>query len=268
MSNDNRIVFDLETKKEFAEVGGYRNVHLLGISVAGVFSYADDQYRAFEEREIDQLEEMISNASLLIGFNNKHFDNQVLQPYFKNVDLSKIPTVDLMEKIEGVVGFRLGLDALARVTLGEQKTSHGLEALKWFREGKIEEIKKYCLQDVKLTKELYEYGLNHGSVLFESRNEGVKAVPARWAESKNGKDIKTILSLALKNKEVVEIDYVSTKSEDGEDARKKRNIEIYHIKGDTIEAFCHLRQDKRNFKIFRILDANVVGTEHKRPTLF
>lgn len=268
MQSDNRIVFDLETKKEFAEVGGYRNTHLLGVSVAGVYNYADGTYRAYEEHELGELENLIAGSNLLIGFNSKHFDNQVLQPYFKKVDLSKVPTLDIMEKIEEVVGFRIGLDALSRVTLGEQKSSHGLEALKWFREGKIEEVKKYCLQDVKLTKELYEYGLNHGSVLFESRTDGVKAVPARWAEAKNGKDIKAILSGALKNKEVVEIDYVSTKAEDGEDTRKKRNIEIYHIKGDTIEAFCHTRNDKRNFKIYRILDANVVGVEHKRPSLF
>ena len=268
MANDNRIVFDLETKKEFAEVGGYRNVHLLGISVAGVYNYTNDSYRAYEEHELGEFEDLIANASLLIGFNSKHFDNQVLQPYFKKVDLSAIPALDIMEKIEQVVGFRIGLDALSRVTLGEQKSSHGLEALKWFREGKIDEVKKYCLQDVKLTKDLYEYGLNHGSVLFESRMEGVKAIPARWAEGKDGKDIKAILSNALKNKEVVEIDYVSTKSEDGEDTRKKRNIEIYHIKGDTIEAFCHIRNDKRNFKIYRILDANVIGSEQKRPSLF
>lgn len=268
MANDNRIVFDLETKKEFAEVGGYRNVHMLGVSVAGVYNYFDSSYRAYEESELGEFEDLVANASLLVGFNNKHFDNQVLQPYFKKVNLSAIPALDIMEKIEEVLGFRIGLDALSRVTLGEQKSSHGLEALKWFREGKIEEVKKYCLQDVKLTKELYEYGLNHGSVLFESRAEGIKAVPARWAESKSGKDIKAILSNALKNKEVVEIDYVSTKAEDGEDARKKRNIEIYHIKGDIIEAFCHTRQDKRNFRIYRILDANVVGTEHKRPALF
>ena len=85
MSNDTRIVFDLETKKEFAEVGGYRNVHLLGVSVAGVYNYSDSSYRAYEEHELGGLEDLIAGASLLIGFNSKHFDNQVLQPYFKKV---------------------------------------------------------------------------------------------------------------------------------------------------------------------------------------
>jgi DEAD/DEAH box helicase domain-containing protein len=96
MTNDNRIVFDLETKKEFAEVGGYRNVHMLGVSVAGVYNYFDGSYRAYEESELGEFEDLIANSSLLIGFNNKHFDNQVIQPYFKKVDISAIPTLDIL----------------------------------------------------------------------------------------------------------------------------------------------------------------------------
>lgn len=268
MTNDKRLVFDVETQKEFAEVGGYRNVHMLGVSVAGVYNYADDSYKAYTEQELPELEKVMGEANLIIGFNTKHFDYQVLQPYFKNLALAQAPTLDLMEKLEAVLGYRPGLGALASATLGEQKSSHGLEALKWFREGKIDEIKKYCLQDVKLTKDIYEYGLNHGSVLFESRVNGLQTVPASWSTDKEKKDIQSVLASAFKNKQVVEIDYVSMKAEDGEEARKKRNIEIYSINKDTVEAFCHTRQDKRYFKIYRVLDAKVVGAGHQRPSLF
>ncbi|MEK9174885.1 MAG: ribonuclease H-like domain-containing protein [Patescibacteria group bacterium] len=268
MQPDKRIVFDVETQKEFAEVGGYRNVHMLGVSVAGVYNYADDSYRAYEEKELPELEKTMAAADLIIGFNTKHFDYQVLQPYFNSLALAQAPTLDLMEKLEAALGYRPGLDALARATLGEQKSSHGLEALKWFREGKIDEIKKYCLQDVKLTKDIYEYGLNHGSVLFESRVSGLQTVPASWSVEKDKKDIKIVLSQAFKNKQMVEIDYVSMKAEDGEEARKKRNIEIYSMNGDTIEAFCHTRQDKRYFKMYRILNAKTVDLTPQRPSLF
>ncbi len=264
----NKLVFDVETQKEFAEVGGYRNVHLLGVSVVGVYNYADDSYKAYEEKDLAELEKVMADSSLIIGFNTKHFDYQVLQPYFKNLVLAQAPTLDLMEKLEAVLGYRPGLDALAHATLGEQKSSHGLEALKWYREGKLEEIKKYCLQDVKLTKDIYEYGLNHGSVLFESRVDGLKTMPASWSTVKDKKDIKSVLAGAFKNKQVVEIDYVSMKAEDGEEARKKRNIEIYAINGDTVEAFCHTRQGKRYFKVYRVLDAKVVEAGHQRPSLF
>src|SRR3989344_1157210 len=248
-----KIVFDLETQKEFSEVGGYRNTHLLSVSVVGVYDYASDSFRAYEERELPELEKIMAAADLIIGFNTKHFDYPVLQPYFKNMVLADLPSLDLMERIEAVLGFRVSLDSLAKNTLGEQKSSHGLEALKWFREGKIEEVKKYCLQDVKLTRDLYEYGLNHGQLMFESRADGLKTIPASWSGAGEEHKILAVLNSAFKNKQPVEIDYVFTKAEDGEDARKKRNIEIYAIKGDTIEAFCHTRQDRRYFKLFRIL---------------
>lgn len=268
MQQDKRLVFDVETQKELAEVGGFRNVHLLGISVVGVYTYADDTYKAYEEKDLPELEKVMADTSLIIGFNTKHFDNQVIQPYFKNFTIADAPTLDLMEKLEAVLGYRPGLGALASATLGEQKSGHGLEALQWYKEGKIDQIKKYCLQDVKLTKEVYEYGLNHGSVLFESRVSGLQTVAASWFNDKEKKDIQAILADAYKNKKLVEIDYVSMKSEDGEEARKKRNIEIYSINKDTIEAYCHTRKDKRYFKIHRILDARVIDEEHKIPSLF
>ncbi len=264
----NKLVFDVETKKEFAEVGGYRNIHMLGVSIAGAYDYAQDKFWAFEESELGQLEDLMAKAELIIGFNIKHFDYPVLQPYFKKINLAGLPTLDIMAELEQVLGFRIGLDALGQSTLGEQKSSHGLEALQWFREGKIEEIKKYCIQDVKLTRDLYEYGLRHGSLMVDTRNNGLKAVPASWGAPESVGNIRAILSQAFHNKEVVQIDYVSTKPEDGETARKIRNIEIYSIKGDTVEAYCHTRQDMRHFKLYRILDAKVIGFNHQRPTLF
>ena len=267
MSAENKIVFDIQTRKQFSEVGGSRNAHLLGVAVVGVYNYTDDSFTAFEESELDRLEELMSQASLVIGFNIKHFDYPVLQPYFKKIALAQLPTLDLMEKLEEAVGFRLGLDALAKSTLGEQKSAHGLEALRWFREGRLDEVKKYCLHDVKLTRDLYEYGLKHGSVLFEAREGGLRTVPAGWAAG-DSNEIRSVLTRAFQNKQVVEIDYVSHKSEDGEEARKKRSIEIYAIKGDTVEAFCHMRQDRRHFKLHRILDARMIELNHQRPTLF
>lgn len=268
MQPDKRLVFDIETQKEFAEVGGYRNVHLLGVSVVGAYNYADDSYKSYEEKDLPELEKVMAGAGLIIGFNTKHFDYPVLQPYFKNLVLASAPTLDLMEKLEAVLGFRPGLDALAQSTLGEQKSAHGLEAIQWFRSGELEKLKEYCLQDVKLTRDLYEYGLNHGSVMFESRTHGLKTIPASWSTDQDKKDIRSILAGAFNNKQIVEIDYVSMKAEDGEEARKKRNIEIYSINGDTIEAFCHTRRDRRYFKLFRILDAKALPSAQQRPSLF
>jgi len=268
MSADKKLVFDIETQKSFEEIGGSLNLPLLGVSVVGVYDYSTDQFLTFEEPELFKLEELMSGASLIIGFNSKYFDYPVLQAYFKRITLERLPTLDLMEQLAQVVGYRVGLDALSKSTLGEQKSSHGLEALKWFKEGRIDEVKKYCLQDVKLTRDLYEYGLKHGSVFFESRTNGLISIAASWGAHQEEPSIRSLLDQAWKEKQIIEIDYVSTRAEDGEDTRKRRQIEIHAIKGDIIEAFCHMRQDKRYFQLRRILDAKLISADHQRPTLF
>lgn len=263
------LVFDIETKKSFDEVGGRNNHHLLGISVIGVYDYLEDKYTAFEEKDVSKFEDLIEKRDLLIGFNTKDFDYKVLQPYLKKITLTNVNSLDLMESIERAAGFRVALNNLAKNTLGEEKSGHGLEALEWLREGRIEDVKKYCLDDVRLTKDLYEYGKKHGSVIFNSRVEGVKTIPALWANiGKKTETVKEILDEALDKKLMVEIDYISSSAKEGEKTRKKREIEIHSIRGGTVEAFCHLRKDTRNFKIWRIVDATIKAEAHTRPTLF
>ena len=155
---DKKIVFDLETKKTFDEVGGYDNTHLLGITVCGVFDYSTGKYRAYQESELAEMEELFSQVDLLIGFNSKSFDNTVLQPYFTNLDLNKIPHLDILEETTRVLGHRLKLESVAQSTLHEGKSGSGLDAIRYHREGDWDNLIKYCLDDVRVTKEVYEYG--------------------------------------------------------------------------------------------------------------
>jgi len=177
-SND--IVFDIETKLSFQEVGGAQNMDKLGISVLGAYFYADEKYRAFEESEIPEFEKIICDLAhkkhgRVIGFNINHFDLPVLQPYI-SWSLKELPSLDLMSDIEQGVGFRVSLDNLAQNTLNAQKSGDGIQALRWYKEGKIDEIKKYCLRDVELTKNLYEHGLKEKGVYFFSKNANNKVL--------------------------------------------------------------------------------------------
>jgi len=36
-----------------------------------------------------------------------------------------------------------------------------------FRQGRIEELKKYCSNDVKITKEVYDYAQKYGKLLYK-----------------------------------------------------------------------------------------------------
>ncbi len=176
-----RIVLDLESQYEFAEVGGRDYAHLLKVSVVGVYSYLQDAFLTFEEHEIPQLEELLKNTDLLVGFNTKFFDYTVLQPYLKEVDLKKIPACDIMEDAVNVLGFRVSLDSVAKATLGTQKSGHGLDAIRYYREGNMEALKKYCLDDVRITRDVFEYGKKHGKILFTSRYQSESGeIPVSW----------------------------------------------------------------------------------------
>ena len=173
------FVFDIETKKSFQEVGGKHNMHLLGVSVVGVYSYADDTFRCYEEKDFPLLEEAFRNATRIIGFNSKHFDVPVLQPHVK-VPLTSVPHLDLMNDIESYLGFRVSLDSLAKMNLGTQKSGHGMDAITWWREGNIEAIKKYCLDDVRITRDIYEFGKKNGHVVAETRTDPRVSIPVSW----------------------------------------------------------------------------------------
>lgn len=180
MSARDIIVFDLETKKEFAEISGRDRADLLGVSVLGAYSYNQDKYFIFEEHELPEFERMLGATGLLVGYNIKHFDIPVLQPYI-SFPLSGIDLLDMIFDPTNGAGFRPKLDNLARTTIGVAKSADGLQALKWYREGKIKEIKDYCLQDVKVTKELFEFGRKNGFVKLISREAaGEITVAVNW----------------------------------------------------------------------------------------
>lgn len=162
----NKIVLDLETQKEFAEVGGRNANHKLRVSLCGVYSYQTDEYFCFDEKNISKLGELLQAVDLVIGYNVRQFDLAVLQPYF-NFPMSDVPVLDILEEVEKVFGHRIRLDAIAQATLGVGKTGSGYNAINLWRQGKVEELKAYCLNDVKLTKEIYDYASANGKLKFQ-----------------------------------------------------------------------------------------------------
>lgn len=178
----NELVLDLETKRSFDEVGGQFNYHLLEISLAGVFDYTKGDFLCFLEDKIGELVERLKAVDRVIGFNIKAFDWKVLQAY-TDFDIGSVKTLDIMDDAFRTVGQRLSLNNIAGATLGVRKSGHGLEAIRLFREGKMEELKRYCLDDVRITRDVYEYGLEHGQIHATSPRDGQKiTIPVKWKE--------------------------------------------------------------------------------------
>jgi len=164
-----KIVFDIETKNSFADVGGQENLKDLEVSVAGVYSYNEDRYYCFDDKELDKLGELLRRANLLIGFSSKRFDLPILEKYFR-FNLSAIAHFDILEELEKKIGRRIGLGVLAEANLNIRKTGDGLEAIELWRSGEIEKLKNYCLQDVKITKEIFDLIRKQGFIWVPERN--------------------------------------------------------------------------------------------------
>lgn len=145
------IVFDIET------IGDIGDLSALKLTVASVYRYETNEYRSFEERELRDLWPLFERAERIIGFNSEHFDLPILQRYYGG-DLSRLPHLDILKVVKQSTGSRFKLNDLAKATLQTEKSADGLKAMEWFNEGRLDLVKKYCEQDVKVTKELYEYG--------------------------------------------------------------------------------------------------------------
>lgn len=158
-----QITLDVETKNIFQEVGN--ETKKLGISYVGLHDSETNEYFGYFEKDLGKMWPLLESADLLIGYNIKSFDYEVLAPYYRG-DLKKFPTIDLLEIVKDILGFRLKLDNLAKATLNRGKIGDGLDAVRYFREGKLEKLAEYCLEDVRITREIFDYAMNNGRLKY------------------------------------------------------------------------------------------------------
>jgi DEAD/DEAH box helicase domain-containing protein len=137
----------------------------LELTVVGIHDSADDSYHCYTQEELGELWPILEQADLLVGFNSDHFDIPILNKYYAG-DLTKIKSIDLLKEVKAVLNRRLRLDNLAEATLGKRKSGNGLEAVKWWEQGLVEKVKAYCLDDVRITKELYDYARKNGALKY------------------------------------------------------------------------------------------------------
>lgn len=188
MAHGDIIVLDLETQKSFEEVGGRDHLGRLLVSIVGIYSYEKDQFVTYSEQELVHLFPVLEEARLIIGFNIKRFDYKVLEPY-RHRGLAHLPTLDILEEAVKVLGHRLRLESLAQATLGRGKAGTGLDAIRYFRQGELEKLKTYCLEDVRVTRDLYEYGKLHKKLLYYDRpGEKVLSLPVQWKDPRPVQD--------------------------------------------------------------------------------
>lgn len=169
------VVLDLETKHTFRE---FDDPQKLGVSVAVIYDYQDQQGKVFFEKDLSKLFPILENTSYIVGYNVRSFDIAVLQHYYPG-KVDNFSCFDILEDIREKIGRRLALNDVISATFGKKKSGHGLMAIDYYKEGKFDELQKYCLDDVMLTKELFEYGVKNGEIFYFTP-QGKGSIKVSW----------------------------------------------------------------------------------------
>jgi DEAD/DEAH box helicase domain-containing protein len=176
----NIVYFDLETQRTANDAGGWDKKRDMGMSVGVTYSTASGQYQIYSEKRVHDLVNELLRADLVVGFNVINFDYEVLMGYTAYDLPSLVPTLDMLVELEKKLGHRLSLDAVATATLGVGKTADGLDAIRWWREGKLLDIAEYCCFDVKVTRLVHEYGRDKKHLFFLDRFQQKRQVETDW----------------------------------------------------------------------------------------
>jgi len=181
------VVLDLETQYTFRE---FSDPKKLEMTVAVLYDYKNNSLSSFFRQDVNKLFSVLESASYTIGYNINSFDMQVLQAYYPG-DVIHFKTFDILEDIRNILGKRLSLNDVVYATLGKKKSGHGLQAIELYKEGKLEELKNYCMDDVKLTCELFNYGVKNDGIFYlnEKGKTEIKVDWRKYLEEEKGNDM-------------------------------------------------------------------------------
>lgn len=173
-------VVDVETQRSAQEVGGWHKADKMRVSVAVVYYSDEDRFVHYTEETVPDMLNRLREYNLVVGFNIERFDYKVLSPYAP-YDLKTLPTLDMLAVIKARLRYRVSLENLGRSTLNAPKSADGLQALQWWKEGKVAEIAKYCEQDVSITRDIYRTGRDQGYLLFTNKGGQKVRIPVAWS---------------------------------------------------------------------------------------
>ena len=176
----NIVYFDLETQQSAEDVGGWDKIRDMRMSVGVTYSTARGDYKIYGEKQVNELIDELRRADLVVGFNTLRFDYEVLVGHNPFFDPEQVRSLDMLVELQKTLQHRLSLDSIANATLGVEKTSEGLQAIRWFREGKMLEIAEYCCYDVKITMLVHEYGVSNKELFYNNRFGKKLSVAVGW----------------------------------------------------------------------------------------
>ncbi len=180
------VVFDIETANWMSDIGS-SNPADLTIALVCIYDSETNSYSSYLEHELHQLWNILERTDILVGYNSDHFDIPLLNKYYPG-DLTRIKSLDIMKEVHAALGRRLKLDTIAEATLGESKSANGAQSLQWWRAGEVEKVRAYCLKDVEITKNIFDYALKNNSIKYKElgKSREVKLDTSKWLTQSGG----------------------------------------------------------------------------------
>lgn len=174
------ITFDIETSNILPSLAR-QDVTRLDLAVVAIHDSETGEYSSYDQSELPKLWPILEKADTLIGYNSDSFDIPLLNKYYPG-DLTKIRSIDLMVEVQKVLGRRIRLQSLAEATLKVGKSGNGLDSVRWWNEGLYEKVRMYCIQDVKITRDLYDIALTKGSLKYKDLKDirDIKIDASKW----------------------------------------------------------------------------------------
>ena len=172
------VVFDLETQTLIRDSFGHdrdTKTKNLQISVACALVLNADLVVAGRSEEalstavpltlwretsnMEDLLKLFDEAEVIAAYNSLGFDSLVLLKHYgrsgKNRYLSHtFKTLDSFSRLRDATQRWYKLDDLLRVNSLGTKTADGIQAIEMFADGRLKELEKYCMEDVRLLAKL------------------------------------------------------------------------------------------------------------------
>jgi len=194
--------FDIETKYLFDDIHpGFNNLPFsekkkmkgavcqkLGLATACIITDGSEpKVFIFDEGQEKELVTLLKGFEKIVGHNLLDFDYLVLEKHLTKDELEnlKSKTLDTFEYIKsGTNGQWVRLDDLAKLNLGKEKSEDSMKVPKMWRDGKKDEVRAYCKNDVELAKEIYFFGKNNKKIKYYEKDygiiRGIKELSVDW----------------------------------------------------------------------------------------
>jgi DEAD/DEAH box helicase domain-containing protein len=187
---NNILSFDIETGNTAADIGGWQNTHMWQVTCVTTTDGENNTVYIDKPMEIEgavvkelkqlkyDLDDHFQKGGKLLGHNIVAFDLPALRDSMdifivrKYLEEKETRCIDTSRMMTKAAGKRVQLDNLAKCNLNSKKSGDGLMAVRWWSEGKYEDVAKYCLKDSQLTLDVWKMGVERGNLSFFDEDLG------------------------------------------------------------------------------------------------